>query len=110
MGTSNAIVVESVKTGVPKGYEVGEAAAMMAKSPLEKANDVLSEQLITVKDENTQLKKKLEEMELKLASYESSQAKSKLASAITTDAIVNGDGGETAAPATEVVEEVRPPE
>lgn len=87
-------MVESVKTGVPKGYEVGEAKANKVKSPLEKTNDLLNEQLTATKEENMQLKKRVEELELKIASMENSQTKSKIANAITTDAVVNGESTE----------------
>lgn len=86
--------MESIKTGIPKGYEKtgtitnsvsGESGALVGE---------LKKSLETALQENALLKNKVAELELKLAQYEQSKARSALAGAKMTDAIVNGPAEE----------------
>jgi hypothetical protein len=87
------VVVESIKTGVPKGYESSNGPR--PKSEAEVMNDELKAKLEEVLGENAALKKTIEELQLKLAHHEglhSSRSKSHLSEAMLTDSLVNGAG------------------
>lgn len=95
LGTNNSIVVESIKSGVPKGYE---AAASGGGSGTDGASagggqvQELKTQLEAALAENASMKKKVEELEAKVASLEAhsmSKAHSKLEEAKLTDSVVN---------------------
>lgn len=92
IGTTNEIVAESIKTGVPKGYE--NSTAVKPKSAAEIKCEQLTTQLATANEENAQLKARIEELELKLESMEKGNVKGKLQSAIVTDSVVNGESEE----------------
>jgi hypothetical protein len=84
-------VLESVRTGIPKGYEA--ASGLRPKSEAELLNDELKIKMEEILSENASLKKTVEELELKLAQYEglkSSRSKSHLTEAKLTDTVVNG--------------------
>jgi len=72
IGTKNQIVVDSVKSGEPKGYE-----ATGMEKPKSEA-DMKSEQLLIALEkanaENIELKQRIQELELKLSAYESNGA------------------------------------
>lgn len=90
IGTSNAIVKESIATGEAKGYEsLGKAKP---KSEAEVKVDKLQVSLAGANDENAELKKRIAELEVKILELEGpkSGAASKLEAALTTDAVVNG--------------------
>jgi predicted nuclease with TOPRIM domain len=92
IGTANSIVVESIKTGIPKGYENSDSTR--PKTDADLLNDELRKKLDEVTAENTSLKKRVEELELQLQQYQHenvSKSKSNLAAAMLTDAVVNGD-------------------
>ena len=89
IGTTNEIVAESIRTGVPKGYET--STAIKPKSSAEIKCESLSTELATVMDENATLKKRLVELEAKLELFEHPNNPSKLQQAIITDGIVNGE-------------------
>lgn len=92
LGTKSSVVVDSIKTGIPKGYEASNGPR--PKSDVEILNDELKTKLDEVLTENITLKKTIEELELKLAQYEglkSSRSKSHLNDARLTDNIVNGE-------------------
>ena len=83
---------ESIKTGIPKGYE--SSSAIKPKSPAEIKCEQLTVQMANAAEENSRLRAKVEELELRLASYEGKgNTKSKLQSALVTDSIVNGENG-----------------
>lgn len=100
IGTNNAIVVESVKTGEPKGYEV--AGAVKPKSDIELRAEMLAGELVKVQDENVQLKQYVQELELKVGQLEealaaatgspvpSSKSKKLISDAKMMDNVVNG--------------------
>lgn len=93
LGTKNSIVVESIKSGVPKGYEVSSDTTK-PKSDVELMNEELKKRLEEVTEENVALKKKVEELELRVQHFENehiSKSKSHLAEAIMTDSVVNGE-------------------
>lgn len=89
IGTSNAIVVDSIKTGEPKGYEVIGAAK--PKSDAEIKVEKLSVELNKCQEENVRLKKKVDELEAKLFKYEGKKRDS-IADAKLMDGIINGAG------------------
>lgn len=92
IGTENSIVVESIKTGIPKGYENSDSTR--PKSDADLLNDELRKKLEEVTAENTALKKRVEELELQLQQHQHdgiSKSKSHLAAAMLTDAVVNGE-------------------
>lgn len=98
LGTNNEIVVESIKTGVPKGYEMSDTTR--PKSDADLLNEELKKKLEEVTSENISLKKRVEELELQLKQHETehiSKSKSNLASAVLTDSVVNGGEVEVAA-------------
>jgi len=89
IGTNNAIVVESIKSGVPKGYE--QSGAPKPKSDADALNEELTKKLAAAHSENTALKKTIQELELRLAQYEGdARPKSRLNDAKLVDSIVNG--------------------
>lgn len=89
LGTDNPIVVESIKTGIPKGYEnSGNASTGAVGNPVQEMKVKLEAALT----ENAALKKKIEELEVKLANYENenvSKTAQKLEEAKLTDSVVN---------------------
>ncbi len=89
IGTKNAIVVESIKTGEPKGYE--HTSAKRPKTEAEIRCDQLTEALAKATEENQQLRKRIAELELRVEHLEGTP---KLASSIREaqllDSIVNG--------------------
>jgi hypothetical protein len=89
LGTNNTIVVESIKTGTPKGYEA--AASNSASSGGGQVQE-LKTQLEAALSENATMKKRIEELETKLANFEAgsvSKAAQKLEDAKLTDSVVN---------------------
>ena len=91
-------MVESIKTGIPKGYDVTDTAR--PKTDADLLNEELRKKLEEVEADNATLKKRVEELELQLQQYQHDQiskSKSNLAAAMLTDAVVNGepdvDGG-----------------
>ena len=91
LGTNNEIVVESIKTGTPKGYEAAAGPAGGAPAGGGQVQE-LKTQLETALSENATLKKKIEELETKLANFEAgtvSKAAQKLEEAKLTDSVVN---------------------
>mmetsp|Transcript_30506 Transcript_30506/g.41769 ORF Transcript_30506/g.41769 Transcript_30506/m.41769 type:complete len:716 (+) Transcript_30506:1-2148(+) len=91
IGTANAVVVESIRTGEPKGYDYAEAKR--PKSEAEVRCEQLTVALALATEENTKLANRIKELELMLAQV-SSQPKSRqlLSSALMIDSIVNGAG------------------
>ena len=88
IGTNNTIVVESIKTGEPKGYEVLGADKPLTEAEIKAQR--LAERVVTLEDENAQLKKRVQDLEAALVDLEkTSGVKSKLQSAIVTDSVVN---------------------
>lgn len=90
IGTSNAIVVESIRTGEPKGYE--HAEAKRPKSEAEVRCDQLTASLAQASEENAKLQNRIKELELRLAQLEGNpKTRQSLTDAILIDQIVNGD-------------------
>lgn len=91
LGTDNPIVVESIKTGVPKGYENSENGTASAPGGGSQVQE-LKTKLESALSENASLKKKIEELEVKLSNYESSttsKTAQRLEDAKLTDSVVN---------------------
>ncbi|CAE7690816.1 unnamed protein product [Symbiodinium microadriaticum] len=94
IGTANSIVVESIKTGIPKGYDVADTAR--PKTDVDLLNEELHKKLEEMGAENSMLKRKVEELELQLQQYQQdsvSKSKSNLTAAMLTDSVVNGEPG-----------------
>ena len=94
LGTNNSIVVESIKTGIPKGYEAAAGGTAAGGGGGGGGGQVqeLKTQLEAALSENAQLKKKVEELEAKIANYEAeniSKTAKKLEDAKLTDSVVN---------------------
>ena len=89
VGTSNAIVKESIISGEPKGYEV--AGAAKPKSDAEIRCEQLTVNLAKANEENNRLKARIAELELKLVELEGPKSKtaSNLEAAKTLDEVVN---------------------
>jgi len=68
LGTSNSIVVESIRSGEPKGYEAG--GVDKPKSELELKNVQLTDALQKLQEENTLLQQRIRELELRLLNFE----------------------------------------
>jgi chromosome condensin MukBEF ATPase and DNA-binding subunit MukB len=93
IGTANTIVVESIKTGEAKGYEHKDV--IKPKSDAEIRCEQLATQLTEKNEENAALKKKIEELELKIAQLEGvAKPRQALQDAILKDSIVNGPAPE----------------
>jgi hypothetical protein len=90
IGTTNAIVVESIKSGEPKGYDA--AGAAKPKSEAEIRCEKLSTEVLQYQTENADLKRKVEELELRLSQLEGNKARSAISDAKLIDSIVNGEG------------------
>ncbi len=89
IGTSNAIVVESIRTGEAKGYE--HAEAKRPKSEAEVRCDQLSHSLTQANEENAKLRARITELELRLAQLEGNpKTRQSLNDAMLIDHIVNG--------------------
>jgi hypothetical protein len=81
--------VESIKTGEAKGYE--SKGAIKPKSDAEIRCEQLIAQLTEKNEENAALKRKIEELELKVAQLEGvAKPRQALQDAILTDSVVNG--------------------
>lgn len=97
LGTSNEIVKDSILSGEPKGYSVtpGQSAASnRPKVDQQKISEMESE-LSEVKQENTLLRARIHELELRLAQVEGTPMKRKsIESARLKDYIVNGGDAE----------------
>ena len=83
--------MESIKTGEPKGYEYKGAAK--PKTDAEIRCDQLTAQLADKNEENTRLKAKINQLELRVGQLEgnlSSRTRNSISNAKMTDSIVNG--------------------
>ena len=81
-------MVESIKTGEPKGYELLGGNKPVSEAELKAQR--LAEKVVTLESENAALKKRVTELEAALVDLEkTSGVKSKLQSAIVTDSVVN---------------------
>lgn len=94
IGTANAIVVDSIRTGEPKGYE--HASALKPKSDAEIRCEKLSAELAQAHAENESLRSRVAELEAKLSVLEGggtpkAKPRQAITDAIMTDKIVNGD-------------------
>jgi hypothetical protein len=88
IGTNNTIVVESIKTGEAKGYEV--AGANKPLSDADVRNQQLQQKVSKLEEENAELKKRVNDLEAAIVDLEqTSGVKSKLKAAIVTDSVVN---------------------
>lgn len=95
IGTMNEIVLESVKTNEPVGYKHAEKAGVARpKTDAEKRCETLTKALEQAAEENTQLKTRIKELELRVSELESnSKLRSSISEAKVLDAAVNGDAG-----------------
>jgi len=73
IGTINQIVVDSIKSGEPKGYEV--QGTLKPKTEIELRCEYLTKELLKSQDENKMLKQKIEELEMKLSNQGGSNSK-----------------------------------
>eukprot|EP01038_Epipyxis_sp_PR26KG_P007613 gene7613-10366_t len=93
VSTSNPVVVESIKTGEPVGYQlVGNAKR--PKTEAEIKCETLTNQLQQSNEENLVLKNRIKELELMVAQLEGNNGKksrSSLNDAKLLDSIVNGE-------------------
>ena len=92
IGTANVIVVESIKTGIAKGYEITDSAR--PKTDADLLNEELRKKVEDVEADNVTLQKRVEELELQLKQYQNDhipKSKSNIAAAMLTDAVVNGE-------------------
>jgi hypothetical protein len=87
IGTENAIVVESITSGEPKGY--AHAAGKRPKSDAETKNEQLTAQLQEKTEENAQLQSKIAQLEARLLALEGSKKKG-LNDAKALDETING--------------------
>lgn len=87
------MIVESIRTGEPKGYEYAEAKR--PKTEAEVRCEQLTVALAFATEENTKLANRIKELELMLAQV-SGHPKSRqlLSSALMIDSIVNGGNEE----------------
>jgi len=98
LGTTNEIVVESIRTNEPKGYEM--KALQKPKTDTEIKYEQLLKTVSTLREENDTLQKRVAELESKLAHYEGGSEetaassvgilKQSLRDAQLIDSIVNG--------------------
>jgi len=89
IGTSNPIVVESIRTGEPKGYE--HAEAKRPKSEAEVRCEQLTIALSNANEENTKLQNRIKELELKVRQLEGNpKLRQSFCDAKLIDGIVNG--------------------
>lgn len=89
IGTSNSVVVESIRTGEPKGYE--HAEAKRPKTEAEIRCEQLNKALTSANDENARLQNRIRELELKLEQLEGNpKMRQSLQQAQLIDNIVNG--------------------
>lgn len=96
--------MESIKTGVPKGYDKTKSSDSPSGSSDAEVS-TLKKTVVALTEENSFLKNKVEELELKLSQYEKSKARGALDDARMTDSIVNGAAGGVKAAAEEEEEE-----
>ena len=80
--------MQSILTGEPKGYD--QQGKKKPKSDSEVQCEQLIHQLNEKTDENTILKNRIAELELKVAQLTKVGPRKSLSSAILTDSIVNG--------------------
>jgi len=87
IGTSNPIVIESITTGVAKGYELIQEN----KSEIEIRCEQLAFALAKANEESVSLRAKVTELEAKLHSLETTPGSKKntLLDAILTDSAIN---------------------
>jgi len=90
IGTTNAIVKESIISGEPKGYDHTDGADK-PKSPAEVKCEQLTASLAKANEENERLRAKVAELELKIVELEGPKSKtaSNLDAAKALDAAVN---------------------
>lgn len=89
IGTANAIVVESIRTGEAKGYE--HAEAKRPKSEAELRCEQLTRSLAEAGEENAKLRARVTELELRLAQLEGNpKTRQSLSDAMMIDSLVNG--------------------
>ena len=89
IGTNNAIVVESIKSGEPKGYSA--TGASRPQSEADKKVESLTTQLAQVTDENAALKARIAELEAKITEMGGEiPEKSKIAQNLQQAKIVDG--------------------
>jgi predicted RNA-binding protein len=89
IGTDNEIVVESIKTGEPKGYE--HTSIRRPKTEAEIRCDQLTEALAQATEMNQQLRNRIAELELRVEQLEGTpKLASSLREAQLIDSIVNG--------------------
>jgi hypothetical protein len=94
VSTANEIVLESIKTGEPLGYQQLGAAAKRPKSEAEVRCEGLTQALQQATEENGRLANRVKELELRVQQLESEGASSlskSLNGAKMMDAIVNGE-------------------
>jgi len=88
IGTNNPIVVESISTGVAKGYELIQEN----KTEIEIRCEQLAFALAKANEESATLRAKVTELETKLQSLDKTPVKkSMLLDAILTDSVINND-------------------
>jgi hypothetical protein len=94
IGTNNEIVVDSVKSGEPKGYN--SAGVVKPKSDYEIRCEKLESTLSKVQDENQELKQRIQELELLMNQNNiapppitESKSKSKIAGAVALDSALH---------------------
>jgi hypothetical protein len=88
-------VVESIKTGIPKGYE--HAEDKRPKSDAETRCEQLTVSLTLATEENANLQARIKELELMLLNVTETQnprSKQALTSALLIDNLINGSGSE----------------
>lgn len=98
LGTSNTIVIESIRSGEPKGYEA--SGVDKPKSEIELKNLQLKEALQKLQEENTALTRRIQYLEQHLAQLEGGAAileniplsarRAELEKAKMTDVVING--------------------
>jgi hypothetical protein len=90
INTANEIVVDSIKSGQPKGY--GAAGASKPKTEADILNEELSKKLADAEAENAALKDKIRMLELRVAQLEGRpRSRQNLDEAKMVDMLVNGE-------------------
>lgn len=93
ISTSNPIVVDSIRSGQAKGYDV--AGAAKPKSEADLLNDELQRKLADVTAENTALQDKVRMLELRISQLEGRpKSRQALDEAKMVDMLVNGNSSE----------------
>ncbi len=86
--------MESIKTGIPKGYDKSAKDSISMNNNSNNEVVELKKALEDLKDENSQLKNRIQELELKLEHHEKSKTRNHLADAKLKDSVVNGNDEE----------------